>query len=157
MVNNDIIRRLRYALNISNSEMAGIFSHSGYEIPQGEILNLLRKEEDEGFTVCSDKLLCLFLDGLIIHKRGRKEGEVPAPVKPSTRLSNNDILKKIRIALNYKDDDMMEIFRLAEYDISKPELSALFRNKEHTNFKLCKDQLMKTFLKGLTVKYRGKG
>jgi len=154
MINNDILRRLRYALNISNSDMAEIFSHSGYEISEGHILDLLKKEEDEGYTVCSDKLLCLFLDGLVIHKRGRKEGEVPVAVKPSARLTNNDILKKIRVALNYKDDDMMEIFRLAESDISKPELSALFRKNNHKNFKLCKDQLMKAFLKGLTAKFR---
>ncbi len=154
MINNDILRRLRYALNISNSDMAEIFSHSGYTISEGEILDLLKKEEDEGYTVCSDKLLCLFLDGLVIHKRGRKEGEIPAAVAPSSRLTNNDILKKIRVSLNYKDEDMMEIFRLAEFDLSKSELSALFRKKGNKNFKLCKDQLMKAFLTGLTVKYR---
>jgi len=154
MINNDILRRLRYALNISNSDMAGIFSHSGYEITEGDILDLLKKEEEQGYTVCSDKLLCLFLDGLVIHKRGRKEGDEPSAFKPSSRLTNNDILKKIRVALNFKDDDMMEIFRLAESEISKHELSALFRKKDHKNFKLCKDQLMKSFLKGLTVKYR---
>ena len=154
MINNDILRRLRYAFNISNSDMAEIFSHSGYEISEGDILDLLKKEEDEDYTLCSDKLLGIFLDGLIIHKRGRKEGEVPSAVKPSTRLTNNDILKKIRVALNYKDDDMMEIFRLAESEISKPELSALFIKKDNKNFKLCKDQLMKAFLKGLTIKYR---
>lgn len=154
MINNDILRRLRFALNINNNDMAEIFSHSGYEISQSEILDLLKKEEDEGYTVCSDKLLGLFLDGLVIHKRGRKEGDLPAAVKPSSRITNNDILKKIRVALNFKDDDMMEIFRLAESEISKPELSALFRKKDHKNFKLCKDQLMKAFLKGLTVKFR---
>lgn len=154
MINNDILRRLRFALNINNSDMAEIFSHSGCEISQGEILNLLKKEEDEDFTPCSDKTLGMFLDGLIIHLRGRKEGDTPAAVKPSSRLTNNDILKKIRVALNYKDDDMMEIFRLADFEISKPELSALFRKKDNKNFKLCKDQLMKNFLQGLTVKYR---
>ncbi|HOP30543.1 MAG TPA: DUF1456 family protein [Spirochaetota bacterium] len=154
MINNDILRRLRYALNISNSDMAEIFSHSGYEISEGDILDLLKKEEEDGYAACSDKILCLFLDGLVIHKRGRKEGEVPAAVKPSSRLTNNDILKKIRVALNFKDDDMLEIFRLAEFPLSKSELSALFRKKDNKNFKLCKDQLMKAFLNGLTIRYR---
>jgi uncharacterized protein YehS (DUF1456 family) len=134
--------------------MAEIFSHSGYSISEGDILDLLKKEEEEGYTVCSDKLLCLFLDGLVIHKRGRKEGEIPASVTPSSRLTNNDILKKVRVSLNFKDEDMMEIFRLAEFDLSKSELSALFRKKDNKNFKLCKDQLMKAFLSGLTIKYR---
>lgn len=154
MINNDILRRLRFALSISNSDMAEIFNHSGYEISQGEILDLLKKEEEEGFTECSDKIMGLFLDGLIISRRGRREGDAPAEVKPSSRLTNNDVLKKIRIALNYKEDDMMEIFRLAEFEIKRPELSALFRKKGHKNYKVCGDQLMKNFLQGLTVRYR---
>lgn len=154
MINNDILRRLRFALNISNSDMAEIFSLAGHDISQGEILNLLKKEDNEGFTECSDKTMSLFLDGFIISRRGRKEGDAPAEVKPSSRLTNNDILKKIRIALNYKEDDMMDIFRLSEFDITRSELSALFRKKGHKNFKICGDQLMKNFLQGLTVKYR---
>lgn len=154
MINNDILRRLRYALNISNSEMAGIFGHSGYSISQGELLDILKKEDEEGFTPCNDKLMSIFLDGFIKSRRGKREGDTPAQVKPSTRLANNDILKKLRIALNFKEDDMLEIFRLAEYNITRAELSALFRNKDHKNFKLCGDQILRSFINGLAVKYR---
>lgn len=154
MINNDILRRLRFALSISNSEMAEIFSHSGYKITEGEILSLLKKDDDEGFTPCNDKLMRLFLDGLIINRRGRRDGDAPAAVKPSPRLTNNETLKKLRIALNYKEDDMLEIFRLAEFTITRSELSAIFRKEGHTNYKACGDQIIRSFLQGLTVKYR---
>lgn len=154
MINNDILRRLRFALSIGNSEMAEIFSLSGCTVSQGEILDLLKKEEEEGFIQCSDLMMSRFLEGLIIMKRGRKEGEPELTVNHPARLTNNDILKKIRIALNLKEDDMLELFRLAEFVITKHELSALFRKKGHKNYKVCGDQLMKNFLQGLTIKYR---
>lgn len=155
MNKNDIIRRLRYALSISNTEIAEIFKLSGFSIKESEILNILKKEDEAGFTECSDNVLELFLDGLIVSKRGEKDPveNQTAPIK-SERLSNNQVLKKLKIALNFKDNDMIEMFRLSESEISKPELSALFRKKGHKNYKVCGDQILKNFIKGLTVYYR---
>lgn len=153
MNNNDILRRLRYALNISNSGMADIFKLSGYEISEAKILTLLKKEEEEGYVECSDMELSLFLDGLIVQKRGRKDGPEPE-VKPEARMTNNLVLKKLRIALNFKEEDMLAVFKLADFDVSKPELSAFFRKKGHKNYKLCKDQMLKNFLQGLTIYLR---
>lgn len=155
MNKNDILRRLRYALNISNLEMTGIFKLAGHDIMEYDILNLLKKEGEEGYVECSDRELELFLDGLIIMKRGVKEksdGELP--VKQAVRMSNNMVLKKLKIALNFKEDDMLEMFRLGEFEIKRPELSALFRKKGHKNYKVCGDQIVKHFLQGLTVHYR---
>jgi uncharacterized protein YehS (DUF1456 family) len=155
MNNNDIIKRLRYALNISNYGMAEIFMFAGYEIKESQILDFLKKEDDEGYVEISDRKLELFLDGLIICERGKKETpDAISPVKSETRLSNNIILKKLRIALDFKDTDMHEMFRLSGFEITKPELSALFRKKGHKNYKVCGDQILKNFLKGLTVKFR---
>lgn len=161
MNKNDILRRLRYALNISNLEMVGIFKLAGHDILEFEILNILKKEEEEGYVECTDRELELFLDGLIIAKRGRKESpdlnkaQEPEPlVKPEVRMSNNLVLKKLRIALDFKEDDMLEVFRLSEFAITKPELSALFRKKGNKNYKVCGDQILKNFLQGLTAKYR---
>ena len=155
MNKNDILRRLRYALNISNLEMVGIFKLAGHDILEFEILNILKKEGEEGYIECSDNELELFLDGLIIAKRGRKEPSVDEPiVKPEVRMSNNLVLKKLRIALDFKEEDMLEIFRLSEFAITKPELSALFRKKGNKNYKVCGDQILKNFLQGLTAKYR---
>lgn len=155
MNKNDILRRIRYALNISNLEMVGIFKLAGHDILEYEILNILKKEEEEGYVECTDRELELFLDGLIILKRGKRESsETGTPVKPETRMSNNLVLKKLRIALDFKEEDMLEMFRLSEFEITKPELSALFRKKGNKNYKVCGDQILKNFIKGITVKYR---
>jgi len=155
MNNNDILRRLRYALDISNPVMIEIFQLSGCSIEQPTLIKLLKKEEEEEFISCSNPLLSFFLDGLIIHKRGRRESDAGQAPKPDTSLNNNAILKKLRIALDLKEEDMLAIMGLAGVKISKAELSALFRNKDHKHFKECGDQFLRNFLQGLTVRNRG--
>ncbi len=71
-------------------------------------------------------------------------------------MTNNTILKKLRIALELKDTDMIEILKLADFEISKSELSALFRKEDHRNYKECGDQLLRRFLDGLVIRNRGK-
>lgn len=154
MNNNDILRRLRYALDISNPSMIEIFQLSGCSIEQPTLIKLLKKEEENEFIECSNPLLSFFLDGLIVHKRGRRESEAGQAPKPDATLNNNAILKKLRIALDLKEDDMLAIMQLAGVTISKSELSALFRNKGHKHFKECGDQFLRNFLQGLTVRNR---
>ena len=152
---NDILRRLRYALNMGNSEMAGVFKLGGYELSEYTILSFLKREEEEGFVECSDRELGFFLDGLIVRERGERETPGNAPgVEPETRISNNLILKTLRIALNFKEGDMLEMFRLAGFGITKSELSALFRKKGHKNYRACGDQILKNFIQGLTLYLR---
>ena len=154
MTNNDVIRRLRYALDLSNPAVGEIFRLAGTRLEQPEFIALLKKEGEEGFQECSDQVLEGFLDGLIALKRGQRPGEpAPAP-KAACRLCNNDVLRKIRIALELKEADMLAVFKLAGFPTSKSELSALFRTKGHENYKECGDQLLRNFLKGLTLKYR---
>lgn len=154
MNNNDILRRVRYALDISNPGMIEIFQLSGCSIEQPTLLKLLKKEEEEGFIACSNPLLSFFLDGLIVHKRGRRESEAGQAPKPDAELGNNAILKKLRIALDLKEDDMLAVMALAGVKISKAELSALFRNKGHKHYKECGDQFLRNFLQGLTLRNR---
>jgi uncharacterized protein YehS (DUF1456 family) len=154
MNNNDVLRRLRYALDIINPVMIEIFQISGCTLEQPTLIKLLKKEEEEDFISCSNPLLSFFLDGLIIHKRGRKESAEPGAPKPDASLNNNAILKKLRIALDLKEDDMLALMALAGVTISKSELSALFRNKGHKHYKECGDQFLRNFLQGLTVRHR---
>lgn len=70
-------------------------------------------------------------------------------------LTNNDILKKLRVALELKDEDVVKILKLADFDISKSELNALYRKPDHPNYKACGDQLLRNFLNGLIVYKRG--
>lgn len=151
MNNNDILRRVRYALDISNPGMIDIFKLSGCTLELATLLKLLKKEEETDFISCSNPLLSFFLDGLIIHRRGRRDRDDGQPQKPDASLNNNAILKKLRIALDLKEDDMLVIMKLAGIVISKSELSALFRNKEHKHYKECGDQFLRNFLQGLTI------
>ena len=150
-----MLRTLRYALNISDAAMMDIFTLSGHALEPSELAGLLKKEEERGFRVCSDADLGCFLDGLITRNRGKREiapGQVKGPAAP---LNNNAILKKLRIALELDEENMLGIMKLADMNVSKSELTALFRKKEHKNYKECGDQFLRNFLKGLTIRYRG--
>ena len=156
MTYNDILRRFRYALNINDRDMIDIFRLGGHTLDLPGLKDLLKKEDEQGAVVCSGKVLGSFLDGFIIYKRGRQEAAAGPAKRPGHELTNNVILRKIRIALELKEDDMLGILRLANITLSKSELSAFFRDKEHKNYKACGDQVLRNFLNGLAVRYRGK-
>jgi uncharacterized protein YehS (DUF1456 family) len=134
--------------------MIEIFKLADHEIGQTILTGLLKKEDEEGFVNCGDVVLGYFLDGLILYKRGKKEMKPGETRRSDSRLTNNIILKKLRIALELKEDDMLAVLKLAEVDISKSELSALFRKEGHKNYKECGDQFLRKFLKGLFIRYR---
>ena len=157
MTNNDVLRGVRYGLALSNSALAEIFSLSGHPVAQDTILNLLKKEEEEGFAACPDALMEDFLSGLIIYKRGKQEGKPERAAQPAEPLTNNAILKKLRIALILQEADMLGILQQAGNPVSKSELSALFRKAGHKNYKECGDQFLRNFLKGLALRYREAG
>lgn len=153
MTNNDILRSLRYSLALGNAKMVSLFALSQHEITQAELMALLAKDDDPNFVECSDGELGLFLDGLIIDRRGSRGADGPPP-PPVAKLTNNEILKKIRIALELKEDDMLDMLKLGGMDISRSELGALFRKEDHKHYKPCGGQLLRNFLKGLTLKLR---
>lgn len=152
MTNNDILRRLRYALDLSDRKVVELFGLADYEVSPDEFAVLFLKESDEGFVECDDALVEFFLQGLIAERRGKREGAPPP--RRSGRLSNNDILKQLRIALELRDEDVLEILALADVKASKSELGALFRKKDHPNFRPCGDQFLRYFLNGLTARFR---
>ncbi|MCL1077319.1 DUF1456 family protein [Parashewanella spongiae] len=152
MNNNDILRRLRFVFDYDDAAMIRIFANANATITLHELHHWFRKEEDDLFVSLVDKVFCQFLDGLIIEKRGLREGaEVP---KPSS-MNNNAIFKKLRIALEMKEQDIIDVLALADLNVSSSELGALFRNPSHKNFKACGDQMLRNFIKGLSLKYRG--
>lgn len=155
MTNNDILRRLRFILNIKDTKVIKILSLVDYKVPLPRVVSWLKKDDDADFTECSDKDLLAFLDGLIIEKRGKREvkpGQKP-PVVPVQKMSNNLIFLKLKIAFDLKSDDVLDIMELAEYNISSSELSAFFRKKTHRHYRACKDQILRKFVKGLQLKY----
>lgn len=152
MYNNDILRRLRYTFDFGDSKMKELFSLGGLETDRTAISDWLKLEEDPAHKGLVDKDLAAFLNGLIVKNRGKKDGEDP---KPEKSLNNNVILRKIKIALNMKDDDMLEVFDIARFQISKHELSAIFRKPGQSQYRECKDQFLRNFLMGLQIKHRG--
>jgi uncharacterized protein YehS (DUF1456 family) len=153
VTNNDVLRSLRYAMDLSDAVLADIFELAGQEVSRAEIGGFLKKEEEDGYLECSDAALAHFLEGLIVYKRGKSE-QASEPF--AGRLNNNDILKKLRVAFILKEEDMSAIMVLAGFPLSKPELSALFRKKGHKNYRECGDQILRNFLKGLTLKLRAR-
>ena len=151
MINNDILRRIRYAFDFSDAKMVAIFGQADCQVTREQINGWLKKEDDPEFVKCSDTQLAIFLNGLINELRGKKEGEQP---KPENRLTNNLILRKLKIALELKSEDMLEIMDQSSVSISKHELSAFFRKPDHPHYRLCKDQILRNFIDGLRLRYR---
>lgn len=151
MVNSsDIMRRIRYTFDFNDSKMIEIFGLAGHQVTRTQISDWLKKDDDPAYKQLDDYQLAMFLNGLIIDKRGKKEGDQPIAEK---RLNNNIVFRKLKIALNLKDEDILEILGQVEMHISKHELSAFFRNPNQEQFRPCKDQILRNFLHGMQIKY----
>jgi uncharacterized protein YehS (DUF1456 family) len=151
---NDIFRRLRYALDASEDDIVRIYSHQGHTVKPAAVTALLKKEDKEGYVACTHIDMELFLDGLITERRGARDPN--APPRPPTRkpLTNNMVLKKLRIAMDFKETDMLAVLKLGGMEISSSELSALFRKESHRHHRECGDQMLRNFLNGLSAKLR---
>lgn len=151
MDSNDVLRRVRYVFDFGDTKMMALFAQADLEVSREQVSAWLKQEEDPGFQPCSDQQLATFLNGLINDKRGRRDG--PQPV-PESRLSNNMIFRKLRIALNLQAEDVLAILALADFRISKHELSAFFRKPGHKNYRDCNDQVLRKFMQGLQLRFR---
>src|SRR5680860_266679 len=118
MNNNDILRRIRYLFDFSDREMMALFKLAEYDVGRADVCDWLKKEDDPLFKKITDKELAIFLNGLIIEKRGKREGPLPKPEDP---LDNNMILRKLKIALDLKSDDILGLFASIDKKISKHE------------------------------------
>lgn len=143
---------IRYALHMKNSEVKELFELADMEITLPQVVSLLKKEEQEGFEACTPEQLHAFLDGLITKRRGKKDG--PAPKINRSRIDNNMILRKLRIAFELRDTDVIATLKLTGFNLSKAELGAMSRRKKHHNYTACGDQVLRNFLRGLVLKYR---
>lgn len=148
---NEILYRIQKALNLTTEEMLKAYELEAYQMEASHLESLLKRRQDKGFIPASYEELGIFLDGLVTLKRG------PSPKKShddeAVELTNNLILKKLRIALELKEPETEIIFGLADVDLSKQQLSSLFRKEGHKNFKPCSDELLMAFLDGLDEFY----
>ncbi len=150
MTNNDTLRRLRYALNINDTKVAETIALSGRPTTVDEVGNWLKREDEANYAELNDAQLCRFLDGLIIEKRGPHPSGINP--KPLEFLSNNEALKKLRIALEMKEEDMLSVFNNADFVVTKAELGSFFRKEGHRNYRKCPEQVLRKFIHGLSKK-----
>ncbi|WP_372796394.1 DUF1456 family protein [Pontiella sp.] len=149
MTNNDTLRRLRYALNINDQTVAEIITLTGRNATAEEVVNWLKREDEPGYIELGDADLCRFLDGLIIQKRGpHPSGKTPEPLD---FVSNNEILKKLRIALELQETGMLAVFQKADFKVTSAELGSFFRKEGHRNYRKVPEQVLRKFIHGLSV------
>ncbi|EOZ91976.1 hypothetical protein A33Q_4069 [Indibacter alkaliphilus LW1] len=151
MNNNDILRSIRYTFDFGDDQMIRLFEYGGRTTNREEVSNWLKKDDDEAFKPIYDVDLAAFLNGLIVKNRGKKDGQDPVAEKS---LNNNKVFRKLKIALELKDEDILQILDEADFRFSKHELSAIFRKPTQSQYRVCKDQVLRYFLRGLQVKFR---
>ena len=152
MNHNDVLRSVRYMLDLSEPQLAAVLDLGGMKVTQEKLASWLLKDDEEGFVPCPDLPLSHFLNGLVVYRRGRDDTRPAQPVEES--VTNNIVLKKLRVAFELKEDDMHAVLQLAGFEVSRPELSALFRKEGQKNYRACGDQLLRNFLRGLTQRVR---
>lgn len=152
MILNDVLRSIRYMLALNEQKLVDICALGEFKVKPWEITAFMKREEEEGFIECPEIVMGHFLNGLVVFKRGKDESKPAPPVV--IPITNNIILKKLRVAFELKDTDLHEIMDSVGFPVSKPELSALFRAEGHKHYRECGDQWLRNFLKGLTTRVR---
>lgn len=151
MTNNDVLRRLRYTFDLKDSTVVEIFALADATVTEAQVIAWLKKDEDKDFAALKDTDLALFLNGFINLKRGKRDGE---PAAPEKSLNNNMVFQKLRIALNLKAEDIVDILQRVDFSLSKHELSSFFRKPDNKHYRECKDQILRNFLLGLQSQFR---
>ncbi|EOX3354378.1 DUF1456 family protein [Vibrio cholerae] len=154
MTNNDVLRHVSYTFELNDQVMSHIFSLADFVVLDEQVSCWLKNEEEPSFVDLSDRELALFLNGFINFKRGKRDGEAP---RTEEKISNNIVFQKLRIALNLRAEDILEILQLADFCLSKHELSAFFRKPDNKHYRECKDQVLKSFLLGLESQLHQRG
>jgi uncharacterized protein YehS (DUF1456 family) len=148
MTHHDVLRSLRYLLNVSDAAMIDIFRLGNHEVSRAEVVAFLKTEEDDGYAPCTDSALAHFLNGMVTYKRGKDDSRPPQPLE--LPVTNNTVLKKVRVAFELKDDDIIALLQRTGLRVSKAELGAFFRRPDHRNYRECGDQILRNILKALS-------
>jgi uncharacterized protein YehS (DUF1456 family) len=149
MINNDLLRRISTILDFNDEKILAVIKLGQGSITTEQLANIFKEKNDNNYKPLIDVEFASFLNGLIIEKRGPKDG----PQHPTEQeLSNNIIFNKLKIAFSLKADEVISILELAELSLGKYELSAFFRNVNHKHYRDCSDDVLSTFIKGLKIK-----
>ena len=131
--------------------MVNVFAAAEHTVTTEQVIAWLTKEGEEAYTEISDTEFATFLNGFINTQRGKREGEQPAP---ESKLNNNIIFMKLRIALNMKAEDVIATLALVDFNLSKHELSAFSRKVDNKHYRVCNNQVLRLFLTGVQQQVR---
>ena len=148
---NDILFKIKTALSLSSSEIIEAYSLVDFTMSEERVGNILKRHQDKGYEEATYEELGLFLDGLVVLKRGENSKKVGSD--EVVELTNNLMLKKLRVAMNLKESELVIIFALAEVTLTKRQIGSLFRKEGGKNFKACSDELLMAFIEGLDEFY----
>jgi len=147
VTHNDILRSVRYLLDVGDARLAEIVRLGGGAVSPTEVTAWLKREDEPGYVECGHQAMAQFLNGLVIHKRGKDDSRPPLPVE--VPVTNNVILKRLRVAFELKDGDIITLLERTGLRVSKAELGAFFRRPDHRNYRECGDQFLRNLLRGL--------
>ncbi|MFT4614692.1 MAG: hypothetical protein ACI9NT_001843 [Bacteroidia bacterium] len=140
MKNNELLQSICTALELAEQDLGALLALCGHDA---------QSESDEGLLQeCSNEQLRCVLEGLILERRPPRSDGKP-PVINKKALSNNEVLKKLRIALNLQQEDMLLVFEEGGATLSETDLGALFRKQGNKHFRACSDAMLLQFLGGL--------
>lgn len=157
MKSNLIFRKIVQALGLDTQKVQEVFANTDIEINDQEMVRLLNDGDESNMGPMPDYVLVLFLNGLVDAFRGKKEGAVALPVTKTTKITNNDVLKKLRIVLNLQEQDLRDALKLVTIELTKSDLSALFRKAGHPHYKVCDDELLMDFIEGFGLLLQSSG
>jgi uncharacterized protein YehS (DUF1456 family) len=149
MTHNDVLRSVRYLLNVSDAKLGEIVRLGGGAVRQNDIVAFLKKDDEEGYRECSHQVMAHFLNGLVLFKRGQDDSRPPQAVE--LPVTNNLVLKRLRVAFELKDSDIIARLEKTGLRVTKTELSAFFRRPDHRNYRDCGDQVLRHLLRGLSA------
>ena len=164
MHNNELNRRIRYALRLDDAETVRLVQMGGQWVSLEQAASYRCKDDEPDFIACPDDVLLALLDGLILDRRGppperalvpdaSKTGSKPARETAATvpAVNNNLVLKQLRIALALRSDDIYNVMVAGGGKVGKTEVGAFFRSPEARNYRRCGDQAVRWFLNGLAA------
>jgi uncharacterized protein YehS (DUF1456 family) len=153
MRNDDVIKSIRYILDLPDATIAEILKSAGYQPKRSEIEFIFDESWPDGEKPdTTHELTAHFLDGLIYHRRGKSDKHPPRPI--TVPITNNVVLKKLRVAFKLREEDILRLIKKGGFEMSSSEVNALFRKPKSRNYKKCGDQVLRYFLKGLAKTHR---
>ena len=148
---NDILFKITKALSLTHTQIIEAYKLADFEMREERLSSILKRRQDKAYEEATFEELGVFLDGLVLLKRGASD-KIP-DADEVVELTNNLILKKIRVAMELKEADLVILFALAEVTLTKRQIGSLFRKEGSKNFKACSDELLMAFLEGLDEFY----